>query len=56
MRPNAVGPDFVALVDKLIAETSPVSSRELLSQYRESLEREMRAAKPGGFFIDENAP
>ena len=44
MRPSAVGPDFVALVDKLIAETPPVSNHELISRYRASLEHEMERA------------
>jgi hypothetical protein len=54
MRPSTVGTDFVALVDKMIAETPCVSNHEIISQYRASLEREMGAAR--GDAPSEKAP
>jgi hypothetical protein len=56
MRPSTVGTDFVALVDKMIAETPCVSNREIVSQYRASLEREMRAAASEAPSAGETAP
>ncbi|MBS0278607.1 MAG: hypothetical protein JSR81_13385 [Proteobacteria bacterium] len=45
VRPSAVGTDFVALVDKLIAETPPVSSSDVFVQARAALLREMQTAR-----------
>jgi hypothetical protein len=45
IRPSTIGTDFVSVVDKMMAETKPVPSNELIAHYRTLLLREMQAAQ-----------
>jgi hypothetical protein len=56
VRTSAVGTDFAGMVDKLVAETQPAPSYELIAQCRALLEREMRAAQSGASSGAETAP
>jgi hypothetical protein len=47
LRQSTVGSEFVSVVDKMIAETQPVSSNELIARHRASLLREIQAAQSG---------
>lgn len=44
VRGSAIGADFIAMVDKLIAETRP-AAMHTTARYREALLREMQAAQ-----------
>ncbi|MBS0278608.1 MAG: hypothetical protein JSR81_13390 [Proteobacteria bacterium] len=54
IRSSAVGAEFVLLADRIIAETRPVSTAQMVAQYREALLHEMQAARSDSF--SEQAP